>query len=158
MENGYLQKIGTRPSPFSRSSPSEAQEGLLDLSVSSAFLVLALLESLPWCVSRARLLERDLNLVYLAFFISLESLPLRASSERLLERNLVLVLLCLTLLPLALAPTRRDEEKSGDESLYPRETLCALTLLGVKWLIVSTESQQHFGLCQRLTTHKQQPE
>ena len=45
-----------------------------------------------------------------------------------------LPLLHSTLLPLVLAPTRRDEleEKSGDysESLYPRETLCALTLSG----------------------------
>ena len=39
-----------------------------------------------------------------------------------------LPLLCSTLLPLARASTRHDKEKSGDESLYPSETLGALTL------------------------------
>ena len=68
----------------------EAEEELLDFSVSLAFLDLALLESLPLCASGARLLERDLIRVSLvvAFFFSL---PLRASGARLLERDLVLV-------------------------------------------------------------------
>ena len=56
--------------------------------MSLAFLVLALLESLPLRASGARLLERDLILESLAFFISL---PLRAFGARLLERDLVLV-------------------------------------------------------------------
>ena len=61
----------------------------MDFSVSLAFLELALLESLPLRASGALLLERDLILVSLAFFISL---PLRAASgARLLERDLVLV-------------------------------------------------------------------
>ena len=70
----------------------DAEEDLLDFSVSLAFLELALLESLPLCASGARLLERDLIrvslVVVVAFFFSL---PLRASGARLLERDLVLV-------------------------------------------------------------------
>ena len=97
MENGNSRKIGTALDfvycSFSLCLPSQAsapnaEEGLLDFSVSLAYLVLALLESLPLCASGARLLERDLILVSLAFFISL---PLRASGARLLERELVLV-------------------------------------------------------------------
>ena len=41
----------------------DAEEDLLDFSVSLAFLELALLESLPLRASGARLLERDLVLV-----------------------------------------------------------------------------------------------
>ena len=69
----------------------DAEEGLLDFSVSLAFLDFTLLESLPLRASGARLLERDLIRVSLvAFFISL---PLSAASgARLLERDLVLVL------------------------------------------------------------------
>ena len=56
----------------------DAEEGLLDFSVSLAFLDFTLLESLPLRASGARLLERDLIRVPLvvAFFFSL---PLRAS-------------------------------------------------------------------------------
>ena len=97
MVNEYSRKVRIGPSPsdleffffIARCLPSsDAEEGLLDFSVSLAFLVWALLESLPLRASGARLLERDLNLVSLAFFISL---PLRASGARLLERDLVLV-------------------------------------------------------------------
>ena len=50
---------------------------------------------------------------------------------RSLRPRLQLPLLRSTVSPLALARTRRDEKKSGDESLYPRQvTLGALTLSG----------------------------
>ena len=71
---------------------TDAEEDLLDFSVSLAFLELALMESMLLRASGARLLERDLILVSLlvvAFFFF--SLPLRASGARLLERDLVLV-------------------------------------------------------------------
>ena len=53
-----------------------------------SLLGFGLLESPPMRASCARLLEQDLILVSLAFFISL---PLCASGARLLERDLVLV-------------------------------------------------------------------
>ena len=51
-------------------------------------------------------------------------------------------LLCSTLLSLALARTRRDEEKSGDESLYLRETLGALTGRDILRQVADSEQQQ----------------
>ena len=62
---------------------------------------------------------------------------------RSLRPRLQLPLLRSTVSPLALARTRRDEEKSRDESLYPqRETLGALTRSGYFGQVADSEQQQ----------------